>query len=78
MDRVVERLIEAAKAAEQNPSFRIEVMEGGIRLVYIWQVASGQYYTTENFTPWQAIRNASANPLIAGLTSLTKQAGELG
>lgn len=72
-NRIKDRLIEAAKFVEGQPEFKIAVWEGGILLQLIWEGRDGQFYTTDNFTPWQAIENATMNPLIPGLSSLTKQ-----
>lgn len=73
-----DRLIEAAVYVKENPGFKIEVWEKGIRLSYIWEAEPGRLYSTESFTPWRAIENAGYNPLIVAFTDLTKQAGVLG
>ncbi len=69
------RLIEAAKAAEDIPAMRIEIVSDGVRTAYGWLNSRGFYNVVENHTPWQQVEENESNPLLAAMTSLTKEAG---
>lgn len=79
--KVVQRLIEAAKAQGDDPCWSIKVQPTGIRIMYLWQhfvpsntsIPPGNWWTIENFTPWGAINFAPRNPLLTAMDDLTKQ-----
>ncbi len=77
----VQRLIEAAGARGDDPSWSIKVQPTGIQIVYTWQHEAWPHedrnsYTVENFTSWSAIECDSVNPLLTAMFDLMKQKTE--
>ena len=76
MDRkVIELLISASKRAQQTPGMRMNVEPDGIMVVYQW--GPGPRHLMNVLVSWEALENASDNPLLTNMTSLTKKAGAL-
>ncbi len=75
MQKVFDRLIEAAKRADTDPGFVIEVTSIGIRIKYTFGDGM-RIYTTESTTSWEAIIRAKVNPLLLAMTDLRAQAAD--
>lgn len=73
MEEITERLIEAAKKADTDHGFVIEVTSTGIRIKYTFGDGM-RLYTIESTTSWGAITRAKINPLLLAMTDLLAQA----